>query len=87
MNIASVRARYRATSTQPFTAEIALAYDAVHLIARAVRAAGPDRERIREYLAGVGTEHPAHRGASGDIGFDGNGDPRTSYRLVEIAAP
>jgi branched-chain amino acid transport system substrate-binding protein len=86
-NIAMVRARYRATSNQPFTAEIALAYDAVHLIAMAVRAKGTDRERIREYLAGVGTEHSAHRGASGDIGFDVNGDPRTSYHLAEISAP
>lgn len=86
-SIASVRERYLATGSEPFTAEIALAYDAVHLIANAVRAAGPDRERIREYLAGVGTVRPAHRGASGDIWFDVNGDPRTSYHLVEISAP
>ncbi len=85
--LAALRTRYRATSDQPFTAEIALAYDAVHLIASAVREVGPDRERIRQYLAEVGTGRSPHHGASGDIRFDVNGDPRASYHLLRISAP
>lgn len=50
------------------------AYDAVRLIARAIEAAGTDRRRIRDYLAGVGTRHPAFDGVSGRIAFDENGD-------------
>lgn len=50
------------------------AYDAVQLIARALTVAGPDRRRVRDYLAGVGTTHPAFEGVTGRIAFDEHGD-------------
>jgi branched-chain amino acid transport system substrate-binding protein len=49
-------------------------YDAVRLVAAAVAAAGTDRERVREWLAGVGTRRPAFDGVTGRIAFDENGD-------------
>jgi branched-chain amino acid transport system substrate-binding protein len=56
----------------------ACAYDAVMLLARAARQAGPDREAIRRYLAGVGSGaegSPPFAGAAGTLRFDRNGDP------------
>lgn len=50
------------------------AYDAVHLLAEAIRAVGTDRARAREYLADVGSTVPAFQGVTGSIAFDQNGD-------------
>lgn len=50
------------------------AYDIVRLLARALRAVGPDRARLRDYLAGVGTKTPAFEGVTGRIAFDEHGD-------------
>jgi branched-chain amino acid transport system substrate-binding protein len=50
------------------------AYDAVRLIARGVAAVGTHRERLRDYLAGVGTTQPAFDGVTGRIVFDEHGD-------------
>jgi branched-chain amino acid transport system substrate-binding protein len=47
----------------------ALAYDAVMVLAEAVRAVGPDRGRIRAYLASLGRERPAYHGVTGPITF------------------
>jgi ABC-type branched-subunit amino acid transport system substrate-binding protein len=46
----------------------------VRLVARAVEAVGTQRVRIRDYLAGIGTTHPAFDGVTGRIVFDENGD-------------
>jgi branched-chain amino acid transport system substrate-binding protein len=48
----------------------ALAYDATMLIARAVLAVGPNRARVRDYLATVGSSRPAMTGVTGRIAFD-----------------
>ncbi|HET7456830.1 MAG TPA: branched-chain amino acid ABC transporter substrate-binding protein [Gemmatimonadaceae bacterium] len=48
----------------------ALAYDAAMLIGRAAIAAGPERARIRDWLAAVGRGAPAYAGATGEIRFD-----------------
>jgi branched-chain amino acid transport system substrate-binding protein len=50
------------------------AYDAVHLIAAAIAAAGPNRGAIRDYLASVGHDVPAYHGVTGRIAFDKHGD-------------
>lgn len=50
------------------------AYDIVYLLARTIDEVGTDRARIRDYLAGVGTESPAFEGVTGTIAFDGSGD-------------
>ncbi|MFL5576251.1 MAG: ABC transporter substrate-binding protein [Gemmatimonadaceae bacterium] len=48
----------------------ALAYDAAMMIGRAAIAAGPDRHRVRDWLARVGREAPAYIGATGFVRFD-----------------
>jgi len=50
------------------------AYDIVQLLAQALRAVGPDRQRLRDYVAGIGTSTPPFEGVTGRIAFDGNGD-------------
>lgn len=52
-------------------------YDAVRLLARAVEAVGTDREKVREYLEGVGRPggSPPFDGVTGVVRFDANGDP------------
>jgi branched-chain amino acid transport system substrate-binding protein len=50
------------------------AYDAVYLLAEALEAVGADRERIREYLARIGSDIEPFQGVTGLIAFDGNGD-------------
>jgi branched-chain amino acid transport system substrate-binding protein len=52
----------------------ALAYDAVKVIATAIAEAGPDRRRIRNWLADI-RENDAPRGATGPIRFRSDGDP------------
>ena len=52
----------------------ALAYDATKLLARAVEAVGPDRVKIRDYLAGL-TDVSAYHGVTGTIRFRPDGDP------------
>ena len=52
----------------------ALAYDAVQLLAAAVRAVGRDRAEIRDWLAARRTAG-AHAGITGAVAFDDNGDP------------
>jgi len=56
------------------------AYDAVRLIVRALREAGPNRARVRDRLASVRND----AGASGLISFDQEGNNRASVRLVRL---
>jgi branched-chain amino acid transport system substrate-binding protein len=65
---------YRSVYGQAPDAYAALTYDAVMLLAQAARDVGFERERIRDYLASVGSRRPAYRGVSGLITFDENGD-------------
>jgi branched-chain amino acid transport system substrate-binding protein len=50
------------------------AYDAVYLLAEALEVVGADRERIRDYLARVGSDIEPFQGVTGLIAFDENGD-------------
>lgn len=52
----------------------AMAYDAIYLVAEAIREVGLDRRTLRDYVASIGTERPAFDGISGRIAFDENGD-------------
>ena len=52
----------------------ALAYDATRLLWEGVKAVGPDRRRIRDWLAAIDSTR-AYRGVTGPIRFDANGDP------------
>ncbi len=60
------------------------AYDAVRLIAEAVRASGSSRARVRDALAAVGSDRPAFEGVTGRIAFDDQGDVRDKTVLVGV---
>lgn len=55
----------------------ATSYDAVQLLARALREGHTSRAAIRSYLEGVGREggSPPLEGVAGPVAFDANGDP------------
>lgn len=69
--------RFRAAYGREPDSFAALGYDATLLLARAAVEAGADRDRVRDYLAGVGREggSPAFAGATGTLRFDTRGDP------------
>jgi branched-chain amino acid transport system substrate-binding protein len=72
--------RYRLATGKlpgPVAAE---AYDAVRLIERAVREAGPNRARVRDRISRVRDSE----GVSGRISFDEEGNNRTNVRLVRL---
>jgi branched-chain amino acid transport system substrate-binding protein len=62
------------------------AYDAVYLIAGAIRARGATRRAVRDYLASIGTEGgPApYEGVTGRIEFDERGDVRNKSVVVGL---
>lgn len=67
-------AEYTRRFGQAPTPQAALSYDAAMLIGRAAIAVGPDRPRIREWIASVGAGAPPARGITGEIRFDEHGD-------------
>jgi branched-chain amino acid transport system substrate-binding protein len=74
--------RYRAkTGAWPSFAAMQT-YDAVHLVAQALRLAGANRSRLRDYLAA------GHRfaGVSGAIVFDPAGNTIGDTQLIRIAS-
>jgi branched-chain amino acid transport system substrate-binding protein len=74
--------RYRAkTGAWPSFAAMQ-AYDAVHLVAQALRVAGANRSRLRDYLA-VGNRFA---GVSGAIAFDPAGNTLGDTHLIRIAS-
>ncbi|HEX3867354.1 MAG TPA: ABC transporter substrate-binding protein [Gemmatimonadaceae bacterium] len=68
--VAAYRRKFNATPD----GNAALAYDATKLLAAAVEQVGPDRSKIRDYLAGL-TETTAFHGVTGTIRFRPDGDP------------
>lgn len=77
-----VRGEYEKLGRGELSDQAALAYDAVLLVAQAIREVGPDRERIRDWLARLGTDHPAYPGITGPLSFQRLGDRAPSYVLV-----
>ncbi len=61
---------YQARFGAPPDHRAALAYDAARLLGAAVLAVGPDRRRVRDWLAGVGTALPPFEGVTGPIRFN-----------------
>lgn len=72
--------RYERATGKPPSCAAAEAYDAVRLVAEALRAAGANRARVRDQLATI-KDFP---GASGIISFDNQGNNRTTLRLVHV---
>jgi branched-chain amino acid transport system substrate-binding protein len=68
---------FRAAFKREPDSSAATSYDAVQLIAAALREGRTSREGIRDYLAGVGREggSPRYDGVAGPVSFDANGDP------------
>jgi branched-chain amino acid transport system substrate-binding protein len=60
------------------------AYDAVHLIAEAIRDGGTSRAGIRDALAKVGQGRPPYEGVTGRVVFDANGDVPDKSVLVGV---
>jgi len=52
----------------------AMTYDIVMLLADAIEHAGTDRRALRDYVARIGRDTPAHVGVSGPIAFNEDGD-------------
>jgi len=75
--VAAFQARYHVAPT----ANAALGYDAMMVVVHAVRAAGPDRRRIRDYLASSAERKP-FAGVTGPIAFDATGDLRNKPLAV-----
>ncbi|UCF31801.1 MAG: ABC transporter substrate-binding protein [bacterium] len=49
-------------------------YDAVGLAVQAIKAVGADRDKVRDYLAGMNSPDKAYMGVTGATYFDENGD-------------
>jgi branched-chain amino acid transport system substrate-binding protein len=70
-------ARYRARNNNALPDHRgAMTYDVINLLRRAIDEVGTDREKVRDYVAGIGAEggSPPFEGVSGTIRFDKNGD-------------
>jgi branched-chain amino acid transport system substrate-binding protein len=78
------RAEFEREGGTRLTDQAVLSYDAVMLLAEAIRHAGGDRVAIRDWLARVGRDMPPYRGLSGPIAFPNGGDRPPTYFLEEI---
>jgi branched-chain amino acid transport system substrate-binding protein len=67
-------ADYTSRFGQPPTPQAALSFDAAIVIGRAALAVGPDRARMRDWIASIGASTPAVHGVTGDIRFDDQGN-------------
>jgi branched-chain amino acid transport system substrate-binding protein len=76
-------ARYRQQTGLEPTVAAGEIYDAVRLLAAAVRIAGPNRARVRDYLAS-GVTYP---GVSGAVSFDRAGNLEGEYVLQRAVEP
>jgi branched-chain amino acid transport system substrate-binding protein len=78
-------AAYKAKYGKVPDAHAALAYDATRLLARAIAEAGPTRDGVRAYLAGL-TEATAFHGVTGDIRFGAStNDPvGNNFRVTRV---
>lgn len=79
-----IRDRARAVTGAEPTDQATLAYQAVQVLAHAIGAVGPDRERIREFLAETGSTRPAIQTVAGPVTFDSARNATPAYFLVEV---
>lgn len=76
--------RFREKYGVPPDAWAALAYDAVHIVAEAVREVGWDRQKIRDQVASRDTREEAFPGITGPTFFDANGDCRKPVQMALV---
>lgn len=79
-----VATRFRAQRGEPLVDAAALTYDAVGILAEALRSGAADREGIHKYLEASAASGHVFQGITGPISFDANGDARPSYLLLQI---
>lgn len=82
--LGALRRRYRMLSGRELTSQSLLAYEAIRLVAEAVRAGAQSREAVRTYLNSLGRTRPPYQGVSGAIAFDRNGDNVRPYELAVV---
>jgi branched-chain amino acid transport system substrate-binding protein len=78
------RERFRDRTGRDVYAGAVLTYDAVGLLAEAMRSGARSREAIREYLSVLGRYRPPYAGISGPIAFDEEGTAMRSLQLAEV---
>ena len=71
---------YRATYLKSPHDHSALTYDAVMVLAEAIRKAGPDRAKIRDALAATS----GYEGVTGKFRFDENRNPVKDFVKVQV---
>lgn len=84
-NQAFVKAYRAAYGDQSLDHRGASAYDIVYLLKRALAAAGRDRRKLRDYVAGIGTITPPFDGVTGRIVFDEHGDVPGKTAVIGVA--
>ncbi len=84
--VAGLRHRYEQRWHLDFSDQYLLAYEAVRLLAEAIRTVGTDRDAIRDYLSSLGHSRAPYPGLAGPLAFDAHGDPQRSYVLAEVMA-
>ncbi|MEO7455988.1 MAG: ABC transporter substrate-binding protein [Gemmatimonadaceae bacterium] len=80
----AVQSRYRIRASSELTDDAALAYDAVMLLAQAIREGGADRDAIRTWMSKLGSDHAAANGITGPIAFSASGDRAPLYVLDTV---
>ena len=85
--LSKLQKRYGALGGGNMNDQALLSYDAVELLAEAMRHAGPNRAAIREWLSRVGKTDPPFNGVSGAIAFRNGGDRQPAYFLEHIGTP
>jgi branched-chain amino acid transport system substrate-binding protein len=76
--------RYRRVAGELPQSADAMSHDALMLVADAVRAVGPSRAVVRQYLRDLGVTRPPYRGVTGPISFGPGARPRlVMARLVD----
>lgn len=66
------------------TSSAVTAYDAIGLLAEALRSGATTRTQLRDYLASLGKTRPAYQGYSGPIAFDSTGASTRPLELAEV---
>ncbi len=76
--------KFRARFNREPDAWAALSYDAFQILVEAIKAKGPTREGIHEYLKGINSPATAYDGLTGKTFFDEEGDCRKPVQMAVV---